>query len=110
MGQVLIASVLAAPDLTLAAALDVPGASSCGHDAGAPMGRAAIGRYRAAFGQLLDCAAGDAQAQACIDGWLDGVGPLVPAAEQPLARMLLEYHLAQDLRGDPAPVHKACTG
>ncbi|MBK7333761.1 MAG: glutamine-hydrolyzing carbamoyl-phosphate synthase small subunit [Betaproteobacteria bacterium] len=40
MGQVLIASVLAAPDLTLAAALDVPGASSCGHDAGAPIGRA----------------------------------------------------------------------
>ena len=77
---------------------------------GAPMGRAAFGRYRAAFGQLLDCAAGDAEAQSCIDGWLDGVGPLVPAAEQPLARMLLDYYLAQVLRGDPAPVHKACAG
>ena len=40
MGQALIVSVLAAPDLALAAALDVPGATSCGRDAGAPMGRA----------------------------------------------------------------------
>ena len=40
MGQALIASVLAAPDLALAAALDVPGSMSCGRDAGAAMGRA----------------------------------------------------------------------
>jgi len=76
---------------------------------GAPMGRAAFGRYRAAFVELLDCAAGSAQATACIDGWLDGVGTLVPAAEQPQARMLLEYYLGQVLRGDPPPVQKACT-
>ncbi|CAG1010108.1 4-hydroxy-tetrahydrodipicolinate reductase [Burkholderiales bacterium] len=40
MGQALIATVLAAPDLALAAALDVPDAASCGRDAGTPMGRA----------------------------------------------------------------------
>lgn len=75
---------------------------------GAPMGRAEFRRYRAAFGQLLDCAAGTADAKACIDGWLDGVGTLVPATEQPLARMLLEYYLGQVLRGEPAPVQAAC--
>ena len=39
MGQALVAAVLAAPDLALAAALDVPGAGACGQDAGAPIGR-----------------------------------------------------------------------
>lgn len=39
MGQALVASVLAAPDLSLAAALDVPGSASIGRDAGAPLGR-----------------------------------------------------------------------
>ena len=39
MGHALIASVLAARDLTLAAALEVPGASASGQDAGAPLGR-----------------------------------------------------------------------
>ena len=76
---------------------------------GAPMGRAEFARYRAAFGGLLDCAAGEAEAPACIEGWLEGVGALVPVSEQPLARMLLEYYLAQVLRGDPPPVREACT-
>ena len=39
MGQALIEAVLAAPDLTLAAALDVPGASAIGADAGERFGR-----------------------------------------------------------------------
>ena len=40
MGQALIAATLADPALTLAAAIDVPGSSSAGRDAGLPLGRA----------------------------------------------------------------------
>jgi 4-hydroxy-tetrahydrodipicolinate reductase len=40
MGQALVAGVLDAPDLALAAALDVAGAPSIGQDAGAALGRA----------------------------------------------------------------------
>lgn len=75
---------------------------------GAPMGRAEFGRYREAFAGLLACAAGSATAQSCVDGWLAAAGPLVPPADQPLARMLLDYYLGQSLRGDPPPVRKAC--
>jgi 4-hydroxy-tetrahydrodipicolinate reductase len=39
MGQALIAATLAAPDLALAAALDVPGSAFLGSDAGARIGR-----------------------------------------------------------------------
>jgi 4-hydroxy-tetrahydrodipicolinate reductase len=40
MGQALIEAVLSAPDLSLAAAIDVPGAPSIGRDAGERFGRA----------------------------------------------------------------------
>jgi glyoxylase-like metal-dependent hydrolase (beta-lactamase superfamily II) len=75
---------------------------------GAPMGRAAFGRYRVAFAQLLECAAGDAAPAACTDGWLAGVGELVHASGQPLARMLLDYYLDEVLRGKPPAIEKAC--
>ena len=39
MGQTLVAAVLAAPDMRLAGALDAPGSSMLGQDAGAPLGR-----------------------------------------------------------------------
>jgi len=39
MGRMLIEAVLAAPDTTLAGALDVPGSPALGHDAGAALGR-----------------------------------------------------------------------
>ena len=39
MGQALIEATLAAPDLALAAAFDVPGAQAAGHDAGTRFGR-----------------------------------------------------------------------
>ena len=41
MGQALVEAVLAAPDLTLAAALDVPGSAALGQDAGERSGRRA---------------------------------------------------------------------
>lgn len=75
---------------------------------GAPMGHAAFGQYRAAFAQLLECAATDAKPGVCADGWLEGVADLVPASDHALARMLLDYYLGEVLRGDPPAVRKAC--
>jgi 4-hydroxy-tetrahydrodipicolinate reductase len=40
MGQALVEAVLAAPDLALAAALDIPGSAAIGRDAGERLGRA----------------------------------------------------------------------
>ncbi|MFN9450145.1 MAG: 4-hydroxy-tetrahydrodipicolinate reductase, partial [Rubrivivax sp.] len=39
MGQTLVAAVLATPDMRLVGALDAPGSSLLGQDAGAPLGR-----------------------------------------------------------------------
>ena len=75
---------------------------------GRPMKRAAFDRYRAAFGALVDCGASDAPAAQCIDGWLAGVGDLVPESDQAYARSLLEYYLAQSLRGDAERVSRLC--
>ena len=61
MGQMLIEAVLAAPDMALAGALDVPGSAAIGQDAGAALGRQT--------GVLItaDLAAGLANAQVLID-------------------------------------------
>jgi glyoxylase-like metal-dependent hydrolase (beta-lactamase superfamily II) len=77
---------------------------------GAPMKRAAFDRYRTAFGALLDCGASDVPAAQCIDGWLAGVGDLVPGRDAAYARSLLEYYLAQSLRGDPKRAAQLCAG
>lgn len=65
---------------------------------GAPMTRAQFSTYRKAFDRLLACAAGKATQDACIDGWLHDAKPLVPAADEKLARGLLGYYLDGILR------------
>lgn len=75
---------------------------------GPAMDRATFTRYHAAFGGLLDCAAGDAAAATCIDGWLDGVGELIPEADRAFARDMVQYYLDQHLRGDPAKTAALC--
>lgn len=75
---------------------------------GPPLTRAEFETYRAAFGNLLRRAASDAPAADCIDGWLQDVGPLVPAAEHEFARHLLAYYLDQHLRGDPERRAELC--
>jgi len=68
---------------------------------GRPLDRAELGRYRRAFEELLRCAGGTADARQCIDGWMTGASGLFEAAEEKLARSLLEYYIGQILR---APV------
>lgn len=68
---------------------------------GAPMTKDGLATYRGAFDHLLACAASDAAASACIDGWLADAGPLLPDENaHAQARDLLGYYLAAVLRGE----------
>jgi glyoxylase-like metal-dependent hydrolase (beta-lactamase superfamily II) len=75
---------------------------------GAPMDRAAFARWRRAFGGLLDCAASDAPASACAEGWITALGPLLPEAQRAGARDMTAYYLAQHLRAIPAQRDRFC--
>lgn len=75
---------------------------------GAPMHRDGFDRYRKSFGALLACGASDAPASQCVDGWLSGVGDLVPAADRDYAKSLLAYYVSQSLRGDAERTAKLC--
>lgn len=67
---------------------------------GAPMDRAAFAVYRRAYDRLQACAAGTADAEACIAGWLDDAAPLLDHPQaQAQARDLLAYYLSAVLRG-----------
>ncbi len=77
---------------------------------GGPMDRAAFAMWRRAFEGLLDCAASDAPAAACTEGWIAAVGPLLPEAERANAREMTAYYLAQHLRAAPAQRDHFCPG
>ncbi|MGH9456231.1 MAG: hypothetical protein ACRD2J_01155, partial [Thermoanaerobaculia bacterium] len=68
---------------------------------GLPMAPAGFAAYREAFGAFLDCAASDSAIERCADGWIAGLGDLLPPAEHPFTRRLLGYYVGQILRGDP---------
>jgi glyoxylase-like metal-dependent hydrolase (beta-lactamase superfamily II) len=75
---------------------------------GAPMSRREFMTYRKAFDALLECAAGDAAKSACVDGWLDGAGDLIPDGDRELARSLLDYYMDSALRAGPERAAKYC--
>jgi glyoxylase-like metal-dependent hydrolase (beta-lactamase superfamily II) len=75
---------------------------------GAPMQRAGFETYRRAYRGLLQCAASDADARQCVDGWLHDAGTLVPPQDEPLARGLLGYYLDQVLRRPEALRRAGC--
>lgn len=77
---------------------------------GAAMDRAAFHRWRDAFGGLLDCAASAATASACAQGWVEALGPLLPASEQGRARGMVGYYLAEHLRAAPPGRDRFCRG
>jgi len=55
--------------------------------------------YRAAFDALLECAAGAAAKQACIDGWIKGVASLVHTTpERQQSQEYLDYYIDRILR------------
>jgi glyoxylase-like metal-dependent hydrolase (beta-lactamase superfamily II) len=75
---------------------------------GAPMDHGGLKVYRKAFDRLLDCAAGDAAKEACIDGWLSDASPLIPDGDRDYARGALSYYLDQTLRGNDEQLKALC--
>lgn len=93
-----LARVAAAPWKTL-----VPG-----H--GAPMDRAAFARWRGAFANLLDCAAGRAPKQVCVAGWMRDAAPFIPAADRTRVPGMVGYYIDTRLRAAPAERRRYCEG
>jgi glyoxylase-like metal-dependent hydrolase (beta-lactamase superfamily II) len=75
---------------------------------GEPMNQLGLAAYRDAFHALRVCAASHRDKDACIDGWLNDAGPLVPPGDVGLARQSLGYYVAAVLRGDPVKRAKLC--
>lgn len=66
---------------------------------GETMSRAQFGQYRRAFDALLECAAGPEEAHVCVEAWTAAAGSLLDGYPPGLTRGLIEYYLAQRLRG-----------
>ena len=68
---------------------------------GPVLDRGQFAAYRKAFDGLLDCAASDADAVACRDGWIRDAGALIGAeATSPRTAGMLDYYV-QVLRDEP---------
>lgn len=67
---------------------------------GRELTRPEVQLYRDAFNALLDCAAGDAPAAACADGWAASTAPLLDAASggEAAARSYAAYYVGEVLR------------
>jgi glyoxylase-like metal-dependent hydrolase (beta-lactamase superfamily II) len=76
---------------------------------GAPMHRQEFTAYRKAFSNLLDCAAGNATKNACIDGWINDASVLIPSKDVSYARTLIGYYVENYLRHPSERVRKFCT-
>ncbi len=75
---------------------------------GAPMTRADFEIYRTAYRNLIACSASSAAKEQCIDGWMSDAAPLLKDEKPPFVRSLLDYYVANILRGDPAAIRKRC--
>ena len=75
---------------------------------GEPMHRQQFEAYRAAYGNLLDCANSSRDKTQCTDGWLHDVGLLVPPSQQKFARALLDYYMDNSLRADSQHTAALC--
>lgn len=75
---------------------------------GPPMDRAGFERYRSAFDALLACASSGESVDRCTGGWIESAGDLIAPAERSLAKDLVDYYVAQVLRGDPAKRAALC--
>lgn len=75
---------------------------------GEPMDRAAFNAWRTAFDGLLACAASDAAPPACAEGWITGLGGLLPESEHPRTRAMLDYYVEQELRDADGRVALEC--
>jgi glyoxylase-like metal-dependent hydrolase (beta-lactamase superfamily II) len=75
---------------------------------GTPMHRMEFTAYRKAFANLLDCAAGDATKNACIDRWVGDASVLIPTKDVSYARTLIGYYLDNYLRNPSERVRALC--
>jgi glyoxylase-like metal-dependent hydrolase (beta-lactamase superfamily II) len=75
---------------------------------GAPMHRAQFTAYRKAFSDLLDCAAGDAKPNVCIDGWMSDAASLIDSEDASYARALIGYYIENYLRNPSDRVRAFC--
>jgi glyoxylase-like metal-dependent hydrolase (beta-lactamase superfamily II) len=75
---------------------------------GAPMHRLQFATYRKAFSDLLDCAAGNAEKNACIDGWVSDASVLISSEDASYARALIGYYLENYLRNPSERIRAFC--
>jgi glyoxylase-like metal-dependent hydrolase (beta-lactamase superfamily II) len=75
---------------------------------GAPMRRPEFAAYRKAFSNLLDCAAGDAEKSACIDGWIGDASMVRRPQDMSYAKTLIGYYLDNYLRNSSERVRGFC--
>jgi glyoxylase-like metal-dependent hydrolase (beta-lactamase superfamily II) len=69
---------------------------------GAPMRKADLRTYVAAFDGLLACGASKRPKEECSAGWQEAAAPLLGGADPAFTRSLVEYYVDTALRGDPA--------
>jgi glyoxylase-like metal-dependent hydrolase (beta-lactamase superfamily II) len=76
---------------------------------GAPMDRRGLAAYAKAFTNLLECAAGDAKKQDCVDGWINDAAALIDSKDVSYARTLIAYYMDNYLRHPSERVRTFCT-
>jgi glyoxylase-like metal-dependent hydrolase (beta-lactamase superfamily II) len=74
---------------------------------GEPMSRDEFLRWRGAFNNLLDCAAGNSAREACIDGWTRDAAEFIPAGETRVESMV-GYYIDTRLRAEPEERLRYC--
>src|SRR5205085_8413593 len=73
---------------------------------GAPMPRKSFEAYRAAFGNLLLCAASTQAKDACVDGWTKDAAELNKGEDPKFVKMLMDYYV--DVLRNAAQTAKLC--
>jgi glyoxylase-like metal-dependent hydrolase (beta-lactamase superfamily II) len=76
---------------------------------GAPMHKREFTVYRKAFGNLLDCAAGNDEKYVCIDRWINDASALIASKDVSYARTLIGYYVDNYLRHPTERVLGLCT-
>lgn len=75
---------------------------------GAPMNRRRFLAWRAAYRNLLDCAASSATKQVCTDGWLRDAAAFIPAGDEKRVAAMVAYYLDSRLRAAPEERARYC--
>lgn len=77
---------------------------------GPVLDRAGFQRYQQALGGLLACAAGPSTVAACAQGWIDALGPMLPALAQRSVGPMLTHYFEARLRVPPETAARHCAG